>query len=64
MGNSIGFVLQKFSFLVSTPRVGMHRIGRSASLEVEPALLQRITPPKEAERPTARYDAEHCNEGV
>ena len=50
-------------FLVPTLRVGTHRIGRSASFEVEPTLLQYVTSPMDAERPAMRYDAERRNEG-
>ena len=50
-------------FLVPTLRVGTHCIGRSASLGVEPTLLQHVTSPMDAERPTVRYDAERRNEG-
>ena len=49
--------------LVPTLRVGTHRLGRSASFGVEPTLLQHVTSPMDAERPTVRYDAERRNEG-
>ena len=49
--------------LVPTLRVGTPRIGRSASFGVEPTLLQHVTSPMDAERPTMRYDAERRNEG-
>jgi hypothetical protein len=49
-------------FLVLTLCVGTHCIGRSASFAVEPTLLQHVTSPMDAERPTMRYDAERCNE--
>ena len=43
--------------------MGTDRIGRSASFEVEPTLLQHVTSPTDAERPNMRYDAERRNEG-
>ena len=49
--------------LVPMLRVGTDRIGRSASFEVEPTLLQYVTSPMDAERPTMRCDAERRNEG-
>ena len=49
--------------LVPTLRVGTDCIGRSASFGVEPILLQHVTSPMDAERPTMRYDAERRNEG-
>jgi hypothetical protein len=61
--NAVITTQENCKVLVPTLRVGTHRIGRSASIEVEPTLLQHVTSPMDAERPTMRYDAERRNEG-
>jgi len=56
-------VQENCKVLVPMLRVGTDRIGRSAFFEVEPTLLQHVTSPMDAERPTMRCDAERRNEG-
>jgi hypothetical protein len=51
-------------FLVPTLRVGTHRFGRFASIEVVQTLPQQLGSPMDAERPTVRYDAERRNESA